>query len=145
MSKKPARYWKSTIRRAIGWLLLVLVCGCNASQAERSAVAAVAAARCQALTSHDLPGYLTLVSPAYSDKGLDYSAKVRQLASTFQGFPRINFRIDQQKITISGNAALIEETYTLRTTVKGEEMTLRGEETLRLRKEPGGWKIVGGL
>ena len=145
MWKKPARFWKNTINRAIGWLLVLLVLGCNTGNADRAAVAAVAAARCQALTSHDLPGYLALLSPAYADKGLDYQAKALQLTSTLQAFPQIKFRIERQQITVTGKTATIKESYILRTTVKGEEMTLGGEELLRLRKEPGGWKIVGGL
>jgi ketosteroid isomerase-like protein len=141
---KPARFLNVTSRLGVGCLLILLQ-GCS-GQAEQQAVAAVAAARQQAMVSHDLPRYLELISPAYhDDKGLDYAAKARQVTSTFQSFAKIDFRIDNQQITISGGTATVRETYLLRTKLNGEELTLNGEEVLQLRREQSGWKIVGGL
>jgi ketosteroid isomerase-like protein len=141
---KPARFLNVITRLGAGCLLIFLH-GCS-GQSEQQAVVAVAAARRQAMVSHDLPRYLDLVSPAYhDDKGLDYAAKARQVASTFQSFDKIDFRIDNQQITVSGGTATVRETYLLRTRLKGKELTLNGEEVLQLRKEPRGWKIIGGL
>jgi len=126
-------------------VLLPLVAGCTRSTAERQEIERVAELRSQALTTKNLDLYVSLISRNYQDKGKDFTAKKQELANTFHSFDRVEYRSWNRDIRINGDQATISADYDLRITVKGSPLALSGRETLVLRREAGGWKIVGGL
>ena len=131
---------------AAGCLILALISGCAGTDpAERAAVAAVAAKRREAITTRNPALYLTLLSRDYRDKGQDYAAMARQLTRSLSTPDPVDYRSEEQQITVTGRTAVIRGSYLLRTRVRGSELELRGKEEIRLRKEAGGWKIIGGL
>jgi len=128
------------------WLLLVLaLAGCSASSSERQAVEQVLNHRQQALDSKDISRYKTLLSRNYQDKGKDYAAKVAELAALFTTFERIEARFFDRRVELTRDSAVVAEQYALRVTRPGKSFTFAGKQSLTLRKEADGWKIVAGL
>jgi hypothetical protein len=125
-------------------VFLSLLPGCS-NRLDRDAVMAVAIKRQQALTTKDINLYLTLLSPHYQDKGLDYAAKSRELKETLSSFDRIDYRSHDRRVEVKGDRATVTGSYGLRVMMRGKEVELEGKEELRLLKEAGEWKIVGGL
>ena len=124
--------------------LLISLSACS-SKSDRDAVLAVAVERQQALTSRDINRYLPLISQQYQDKGRDYAAKTLELKDILTSFDRIDYRSLDRRVDVHGDRATVTGSYELRVMGKGKEMELAGKEELQLRKEEGGWKIVGGL
>ena len=127
------------------FFLLLLIFGCSAGSADREAVEAVAIKRQQALTTKDITLYLSILSPAYNDKGKNYAAEKKELEENFRSFDRIDYRSLDRHIEVSGDRATISGTYRLTIRNRGNEINLEGVEHLRLAREADGWKIVGGL
>ena len=125
--------------------LLLFSPGCTRSSADRQAIEKVVLTRQQALTAKDIKLYLTVISPAYNDKGKDYATETRELETNFRTFERINYRSLDRKIEIDGQQAIVSGTYRITIVRKGQELSLEGSERIRLAKEADGWKIVGGL
>lgn len=125
-------------------LLLIFLSACS-DTSDRDAVLAVAVKRQQALTSRDINLYLPLISPHYQDKGRDQAAKARELTDILASFERIDYRSLDRRVEVQSDSATVTGSYELRVMQKGKEMELAGKEELRLRKEAGVWKIVGGL
>ncbi|WP_198134498.1 nuclear transport factor 2 family protein [Geotalea uraniireducens] len=123
----------------------MLMIGCDGQSADRQALHSVALQRQQALRNKDINLYLTLLSHDYLDKGQDFTAKKKELESNFALFDQIDYRSDGFTIDIKGNSADISGTYGLKVVIRGKTLKLEGKETLRLKKEFGGWKIVAGL
>ena len=105
----------------------------------------MAVKRQQALLHKDVNLYLSIISRHYQDKGVDFTAKKKELESNFAVFDRIDYRSDGIAIDVTGGRATISGNYGLKVFIKGKELKLAGKEELRLVKESGGWKIVGGL
>lgn len=124
--------------------LLIFLSACS-DTSDRDAVLAVAVKRQQALTSRDIHLYLPLISPHYQDKGRDHAAKARELTDILASFDKIDYRSLDRRVEVQGDSATVTGSYELRVTGKGKDMELAGKEELRLRKEAGVWKIVGGL
>jgi ketosteroid isomerase-like protein len=122
--------------------LFLSACG---DKSDRDAVLAVAVKRQQALTSRDISLYLPLISPHYQDKGRDHAVKARELTDILASFDKIDYRSLDRRVEVQGDSATVTGSYELRVTGNGKEMDLAGKEELRLRKEAGVWKIVGGL
>ena len=76
---------------------------------------------------------------------MDFAAEKRRIETNLVEFERIRFRSFPGRVDISGRRAIIHGTYTMTVVVRGKELTLEGEEHIRLAKEADGWKIVGGL
>lgn len=131
--------------RILFCLLLLAIAGCNGSAADREAVIAVAVKRQQALNNKDISLYSSLLSRDYHDKGKNFSAKKNELQATFNAFDRIDYRFSDSRVEIKGDRATFSGDYVLRITTKGKELNLEGKELILLKKEPGGWKIIGGL
>lgn len=132
------------MHRLVTSLLLLVLLGCS-DTADRKALESVAVKRQQALTTKDLGLYISLISPAYQDKGKDFTAKRQELAATLKAFDRIDYRSYDRRIEIRGETATIAGSYGLKVTTQGKSLELTGKEELHLQKGPDGWKIVGGL
>lgn len=131
---------------AVAGLAILALAGCTAgAPQERDAVAAVDRARGEALNRRDLDGYLRLLSRDYRDGAKDFAAVRGQLERTFAACERISYRPLGRTYTVSGATAVIAGDYLLKVTRGGQPLELAGREELRLRREPGGWKLVGGL
>ncbi len=133
------------MRHFLSGLVVVLMFACTGQSADRQALQSVAIQRQQALRNKDLNLYLTLLSRDYQDKGRDFAAKKKELESNFALFDRIEYRSDGYTIVINGDRATISGSYGLEVVIGGKTLKFAGKETLRLKKEPGGWKIVAGL
>ncbi|ABQ28150.1 hypothetical protein Gura_4006 [Geotalea uraniireducens Rf4] len=133
------------MRVILSCLIFMLMIGCDGQSADRQALHSVALQRQQALRNKDINLYLTLLSHDYLDKGQDFTAKKKELESNFALFDQIDYRSDGFTIDIKGNSADISGTYGLKVVIRGKTLKLEGKETLRLKKEFGGWKIVAGL
>ena len=126
-------------------LLLPFSHGCTRSSDDRQAIEKVVITRQQALTAKDIRLYLSIISPAYNDKGKDYAAEARELEANFRAFERIGYCSLDRKIEIDGQRATVSGTYRITIVRKGQELSLEGSERIRLAKGADGWKIVGGL
>lgn len=133
------------MRIILSCLIFMLMIGCDGQSADRQALHSVALQRQQALRNKDINLYLTLLSHDYLDKGQDFTAKKKELESNFALFDQIDYRSDGFTIDIKGGSADISGTYGLKVVIRGKTLKLEGKETLRLKKESGGWKIVAGL
>ena len=133
------------MRLVFSCLFMLLVFGCNGSGKDREELQSIAVKRQQALLHKDIKLYLSIISRNYLDKGVEFAAKKKELEANFSAFDRIDYRSDGITVNISGSRATISGNYGLKVFVKGKELRLAGKEELRLEKEPGGWKITGGL
>jgi ketosteroid isomerase-like protein len=123
-------------------LLLLSLAGC--AQEQRT-VEEVLRQREQALATGDASLYASLISPAYRDKGVDSRAKREELAQTLASFGPVAYRSLGRDIAVHGDSATVTGRYAMKVTAAGKALELAGEETIRLRREAGGWKIVGGI
>lgn len=131
----------------LGILLVALLpaFGCSGSERERSAVLQSLSTRADSLNSRDIPGYLSVVSTRYSDKGKDFARLKADLEKNFSEFEQIAYESERRSVTVDGDRAEAVGSYRMRVRVRGREMTLSGTEHIRLAKEPEGWKIVAGI
>lgn len=123
-------------------MVLLCLAGCST---ERGAVEEVMKLREKALATADARLYTSLLSPSYRDKGKDFAAERAELEGMIRGFGPVSYRSLDRTVTVSGATATVAGRYALKVTFRGRPMELAGEETLHLRREAGGWKIVGGL
>lgn len=128
--------------RLIPALLLLLLTACGT---DRRAVEEVMAQREKALATADIALYTSLLSPAYSDRGKDFAAKRAELEQTMKGFGPVSYRSQGRTVTVSADTATATGRYTMKVWFRGRPLELAGEETIRLRREAGTWKIIGGL
>lgn len=123
-------------------LLLIALAGC--ARQERT-IEEVMRQREQALATADATLYAALISPAYRDKGIDCRTKREELAQTLAAFGPVSYRSLDRTVAVDGDSATVTGRYAMKVTAAGKPLELAGEETIRLRREAGGWKIVGGI
>lgn len=123
-------------------LLILVLAGCSG---DRQAVESVASQRDKALATGDISLYISLLSPNYRDKGKDFQTKRAELEGMFHSFGPVSYRSLGRKVTIRGDEANVTGRYVLKAAMRGKPLELAGEEDLRLRRESGKWKIIGGL
>lgn len=135
------------LRQFAAFLLcsLALMTGCGPSAAEKEQVLRVVRTRAQALNARNPAQYLTIVSPAYNDKGKDLAKLRDRLEAGFKVYESVSYQADEQNVEIKGKRAVVNGTYRLKVVIRGREMVLDGKEHLTLSKEPDGWKIIAGL
>lgn len=131
------------MRTLLAALFLLALAGCAPEQ--QRTVEEVLRQREQALASADAALYASLISPAYRDKGIDSRTKRTELARTLAAFGPVAYRSLGRTIVISGDSATVAGRYAMKVTAAGKPLELAGEETIRLRREAGDWKIVGGI
>lgn len=130
------------MRTLLPALLLLALTGCAP---ERRTVEEVMRQREQALATADATLYASLISPAYQDKGVNSRAKRAELAKTLAAFGPVSYRSLGRTVAVKGDSATVTGRYAMKVTVAGKPLELAGEETIRLRRETGEWKIVGGI
>ena len=123
-------------------LLLIALTGCAR---EGRTIEEVLHQRERALAMADATLYASLISPAYRDKGVDSRAKREELTKTLASFGPISYRSLGRDIVVHGDSATVTGRYAMKVTSAGKPLELAGEETIRLRREAGDWKIVGGI
>ena len=123
-------------------LLLLALAGC--SRQERT-IEEVLRQRERALATANASLYASLISPAYRDKGVDSRAKRTELAQTLAAFGPVSYRSLERTIAVDGDRATVTGRYAMKVTASGKPLELAGEETIRLHREAGDWKIVGGI
>lgn len=124
---------------------LFALAACSNSSVDREAVSHVANRRYQALAARDVGLYLPLLSRNYRDNGKDYNEKARELADTLVNSDGLAYQGTIEGIDVTGDHAVVMGSYTMRVRIKGQTLALQGKETIRLRREAGGWSITGGL
>ncbi|WP_298438499.1 nuclear transport factor 2 family protein [Geobacter sp.] len=130
------------MKRILPLIALLALAGCSPQQ---RAVEEVMALRVKSLATADAPLYASLLSPAYRDKGKDFAAERAELERMIRGFGPVSYRSLGRTVAVNGPDATVTGRYAMKVTFRGRPLELTGEETLRLRRESGGWKIVGGL
>lgn len=125
--------------------LLLSVTACTQAQPEREHILRVMRLRAQALNARDLALYLSLISPAYNDGGKTFAGLRDGLEAGFKTYDTVSYRAEEQKVEIRGQRAEVTGGYCMKVVIRGHEMALEGRERITLAREPGGWKIVGGL
>ncbi len=124
---------------------LFSLAACSNSSADREAVSLVATGRYQALAARNVGLYLTLLSRDYRDNGKDYNEKARELADTLVNSEGLAYQGMIEEVDVTGDRAVVRGSYTIRARIKGQTLALQGEDTIRLQRETGGWRITGGL
>jgi len=124
---------------------LFSLAACSNSSADREAVSLVATGRYQALAARNVGLYLTLLSRNYRDNGKDYNKKAGELADTLVNSDGLAYQGAIEEIDVTGDHAVVRGSYTMRVRIKGQTLALQGEDTIRLQRETGGWRITGGL
>lgn len=124
---------------------LLFTAACSKSDQDKTEILSLIATRSAALNSKDLARYVSVVSPEYNDKGKDFTRLKTDLEKNFNTMKQLSYEADQPAITINGNQAAATGSYRMKVHVRGRELALNGKEHLRLRKEPGGWKIIAGI
>lgn len=130
------------MRPLLPLLLTLALAGCST---ESRTVEEVMRLREQALATADTKLYASLISPGYQDKGIDCQAKRTEIAKTLSDFGPVSYRSLSRTVSVSGGDATVTGRYAMKVTVKGTPLEITGEEAIRLRRETGGWKIVGGI
>lgn len=130
------------MRPLLPLLLTLALAGCST---ESRTVEEVMRLREQALATADASLYASLISPLYQDKGLDFREKRTELAKTLSDFGPVSYRSLSRTVTVNRGDATVTGKYAMKVTVKGKPLEITGEETIRLRRETDGWKIVGGI
>lgn len=133
--------------KLLGILLtaLLLAPGCSTPDRERQEIRKTLVTRAEALNSRNMPQYLSVVSPHYSDKGKDFAQLRESLEKNFRDFEQISYEPGSPSITVDGATAGTTGSYRMKVRVRGKELELNGTEHLRLAKEPEGWKIIAGI
>jgi ketosteroid isomerase-like protein len=98
-----------------------------------------------ALVKKDINAYMALVSPRYRHKGEGAEDIRKKVLRNFRVYDDIQFRSFDRRIWDFGDAATVEQKFTMRAVQMGNPMTFSGEERFELAKEPGGWKFTRGL
>jgi hypothetical protein len=124
---------------------VALLTACGPSQAEKEQILRVMQVRAQAMNARNINLYMTVISPAYSDRGKDRTRLQEGLEAGFKVYDSLNYQADAQKITIKGRQAEMTGTYRMKVVIRGREMVLDGKEHLLLSKEADGWKVIAGL
>lgn len=127
---------------------LLFVAGCITSDTtnrERCEIIKVLETRDAALNAKDLPKYVSVISPHYSDKGKDFTRLTEGLRNNFSEFEQISYQTDAPSITINGARADAVTSYRMKIRTGKKELALKGTEHLKLAKEPEGWKIIAGI
>lgn len=130
------------MRALLPLILLSLAAGCSR---EGRTIEEVLHQRERALATADATLYASLISPAYRDKGVDSRTKREELAQTLAAFGPVSYRTLVRSIMVQGDSATVTGRYAMKVTAAGKPLELAGEETIRLRREAGDWKIVGGI
>lgn len=130
------------MRALLPLILLSLAAGCSR---EGRTIEEVLHQRERALATADATLYASLISPAYRDKGVDSRTKREELAQTLAAFGPVSYRTLDRSIMVQGDSATVTGRYAMKVTAAGKPLELAGEETIRLRREAGDWKIVGGI
>lgn len=126
-------------------IVVALMTACGPSHAEKEQILRVMQVRAQAMNARNINLYLTVISPAYSDKGKDRAQLKDGLEAGFKVYDSVYYQADEQKVKIKGKQAEVAGTYRMKVVIRGREMVLDGKEHLLLAKESDGWKIISGL
>jgi hypothetical protein len=125
-------------------LALLFLCAVGCASGERT-VEEVMRRRERALATADAALYASLISPDYRDRGIDSRTKLAELEHTLKAFGPVAYRSLGRTVSLSGDTATVTGRYAMKVSVKGKPVEFAGEETIRLRREGGAWRIVGGL
>ncbi|HEY3307483.1 MAG TPA: nuclear transport factor 2 family protein [Desulfuromonadaceae bacterium] len=124
---------------------LAIPAGCGPSRVDERNVLQVLQSRVSALNQRNINLYMPLISANYHDKGKDLAQLKNALAAGFKIYEKIEYRPNEQNISIRGLKADVNGSYRMKVVIRGHEMVLDGKEHLELVKEPSGWKITAGL
>ncbi|OGU16545.1 MAG: hypothetical protein A2076_02380 [Geobacteraceae bacterium GWC2_53_11] len=128
------------------FLLFAAGCGAtNRDHRDHREIRDILNIRAAALNSRDLPRYLSVISEQFNDKGKNLARLKESLEKSFSDFEQITYEADRPSITVDGASAETVSHYRMKIQVRGKQMSLNGIERLRLKKEPGGWKIIAGI
>jgi len=129
-----------TIRR--GSEILRLLSG---RMEEERAIVDILLRREAALVNKDINSYMRLVSSRYRHKGEKAGDIEKKVTQNFRVYDEIQFRSYDRKIWFFGDAATVQQRFTMQASQMGTPRTFSGEERFELEKTGDGWKFIKGL
>ncbi len=127
-------------------LLFVLVAAAGCARSDEEAIEVLLAKREKAIETRDIELYMSCISAHYNDRGADFEAIRKKAAEQiFSAYDSIDYTFRDRTIYPKGDRAFVVQKFYLEAAVGEKRRLMPGTETLELRRERGGWKIVGGL
>ena len=132
------------MKRFFSFLLLVLlVQACTSSEKEK--IERLLVQREEAFQKKDLVLYLSCISKDYQDKEENFEKIKNRVSGYFETFDRMDYNAWDQSVQVEGKNATVIRQFRIEVEKKGNKNHYAGREVLRLRKEGGEWKMIGGL
>ena len=127
-------------------LVFAFVVAAGCARSDEKAIEALLARREKAIETRDIELYMSCISVRYDDRGADFEA-IRKKADEqiFSAYDSIAYAFHDRTIYPEGDRAFVVQKFYLEAAVGEKRRLMPGTETLELRRERGGWKIVGGL
>jgi ketosteroid isomerase-like protein len=133
------------MRRSLSLLLLILFFLLACATSEEEKIFQVLKSREEAFQKKDLALYLSCISQAYQDKDEDFARLKRRIEGYFKTFDKIYYYSWDRTVEIQGESAVGVQQFNLEVEKEGKRHQFSGKESILLRKEGKGWKIIGGL
>ena len=89
--------------------------------------------------------HLSCISKDYQDKEEDFEKLKNRVSGYFETFGRIDYNAWDQSIQVEGKSATAIQQFRIEVEKIGNKNHYAGREVLRLHKQGGEWKIIGGL
>jgi len=132
------------MKRFFSFLLVVLLLqACTSSEKEK--IERLLVQRAEAFQTKNLALYLSCISKDYQDKEEDFKKLKNRVSGYFETFDRIDYNAWDQSIQVESKNATATQQFRIEVEKKGNKNQYAGREVLRLHKQGGEWKIIGGL
>ena len=132
------------MKRFFSFLLIVLILhACTSSEKEK--IERLLVQRTEAFQKKNLALYLSCISKDYQDKEEDFEKLQNRISGYFETFDRIDYNAWDRSIRVEGKSATAIQQFSIEVEKKGNKNHYAGKEALRLHKQGGEWKIIGGL
>ena len=132
------------MKRFFFFFLMVLVLhACTSSDQEK--IERLLVQREEAFQKKNLALYLSCISKDYQDKEEDFEKLKNRISGYFETFDRIDYNAWDRSIRVEGKSATAIQQFSIEVEKKGNKNHYAGKEALRLHKQGGEWKIIGGL
>lgn len=138
-----------TLRRVLSTCVLSLGCASvAAAQAPDSAVRAAVASYNRAFAASDLVALKALLAPdivlyehSVRNVGLD-DVWEHHLRPEVEAFKDMRADFSDERVWVSGDAAIVTRQYDIRATMNGKPIQARGNETMGWMRRDGRWQVV---
>jgi ketosteroid isomerase-like protein len=133
------------MRRSRFLLLLILFILLACASSEEEKIVQVLKTREASFQKKDLALYLSCISQAYQDKDEDFVRLKRRIEGYFKTFDKIDYHSWDRTVEVQGESAVAVQQFNLEVEKGGKKNQFSDKESIILRKEGKGWKIISGL